>query len=245
MRLAPCLMFNPSTSRAEKVTKKSDCFCKINTVCIYHRLESMFGTRAASALIYWIKSKHCVLKPSWITDLRGQWAGKKREWEGKKEIFAYRKETSGHIHILIKSCAQHCNHFPPHFSAADPPHGIWELIDASACKCRELRKKKGCGEWGEVHWFRAEVDCLRLGRMATSLITSLILTITSLTGMQCQCNDHVGTCKGARVKCVHDEILRFHTSHLKELSSTPTPPSVYVYEILYSIHTSFTIVLPK
>lgn len=47
----------------------------------------------------------------------------------------------------------------------EPPHGIWELIDDSTCKWRELRKKKGCGEWGEAHWFRAELDCLRLGRV--------------------------------------------------------------------------------
>lgn len=81
-----------------------------------------------------------------------QWAKKKinkklkkwREWE-KREISAYRKETSGYIQILIKSCTHLCNHFPPYFSAAGPPHGIWELIDARSCKCRELRKKKAVG----------------------------------------------------------------------------------------------------
>lgn len=192
----------------------------------------MFGIGAASALIYWIKSKHCAqAKLDYWPERAMNWK-KKRMGGGKKEIFAYRKEASGHIHILIKSRAQYCNHFPPYFSAADPPHGIWELIDASARKCRELRKKKGCGEWGEAHWFRAEVDCLRLGRMATSLITSLILTITSLTGMQCQCSDHVDTCKGARAKCVSAEILIFHTSHFTE-QSLPPPFSVYVYDVFF------------
>lgn len=66
------------------------------------------------------------------------WPQRAMNWQ---KIRWMKTETSGHIYIL-KSCAQVCNHFPPYLFVTKPPHGIWELIDCRAYKCRQLRQKR-------------------------------------------------------------------------------------------------------